>query len=398
MRILQIANKVPYPPKDGGSIATLAMTKGFMELGHEVTVLAMSTSKHPIKEAHIPQKLRDDIRFILVDVDTRLCPMKAAKNLLFSRMAYNAERFVNKDFGDRLAELLIEKEFDVIQLEGLYLAPYVPLIRELSEAFLSMRAHNIEHEIWDRTVRQRSGLTKLYTRIIAGRVKKMEVECLNCYDAMVPITNRDAKILKGLGCTLPVHVSPTGINMADFMKYKGKPEFPSIFHIGALDWSPNQEGLDWFLKKCWKALHAKYPELNFYIAGRNASDPIRNIKEPGVVFLGEVEDAYEFMESKAVMIVPLLSGSGMRIKIIEGMALGKSIVSTSIGAEGIAISHDHNIIIADDAQKFKAGIEDLLDNFDKFEAIGSNAVSFIEENYDNLSISKALTAFYKELI
>ncbi len=398
MKILQIANKVPYPPKDGGSIATLAMTKGFKELGHELTVMAMNTSKHPVKEDDIPQQIRDEIRFILVDVDTRICPVRAIKNLLFSKMPYNAERFVTKPFGDRLAELLIEEEFDVIQLEGLYLAPYVPLIRELSEACVCMRAHNIEHEIWDRTVKQRTGLKRSYTSIIARRLKKMELECLNSYDAMVPITGRDAENLKSMGCTLPMHVSPTGISMADFKTYDKKPDFPSIFHIGALDWSPNQEGLDWFLKKCWKDLHKKYPDLKFFIAGRNAPEPIRNIREPGVVFLGEVEDAYEFMESKAVMIVPLLSGSGMRIKIIEGMALGKSIVSTSIGAEGIAISHDQNIIIADEPQKFRSGIEGLLDNFDNFEAIGNNAVSFIEENYDNLSISKALTAFYKELI
>jgi len=335
---------------------------------------------------------------VLVDVETGLCPFKAFKNLFFSKMPYNAERFITKAYGDKLAELLIEEEFDVIQLEGLYLAPYVPLIRELSQAVISMRAHNIEHEIWNRTVKQRSGLKKAYTRIIANRVRKMEIENLNAYDAMVPITKRDAEMLKKLGCRIPVHVSPTGISMDLFKCYRSKPEFPSVFHIGALDWSPNQEGLNWFLKRCWKDLRRKYPDLEFFIAGRNAPDSIRNIKDPGVVFLGEVDDAYEFMENKAIMIVPLLSGSGMRIKIIEGMALGKTIVSTSIGAEGIAVSSGENIIIADDPQNFSSGIETLLDNFDKFEAIGRNALGFVEANYDNLSISKALTAFYKELI
>ena len=398
MKILQIANKVPYPPKDGGSIATLTMSKGFRALGHEVTVLAMSTSKHPVNEGDIPQDLKENIRFILVDVDTRLYPFRAMKNLLFSKMPYNAERFIDKAFGDRLAQLLIEEEFDVIQLEGLYLSPYVPLIRELSDALLSMRAHNIEHEIWERIVRQMSWLKKIYTRLIADRVRMMELESMNSYDVMVPITKRDGDILAALGCDLPIHVSPTGINAADFRKYTGKPEFPSIFHIGALDWAPNQEGLYWFFNHCWKDLHRKYPDLKFYVAGRNAPDNIKNMKEPGVVFLGEVNDAYEFMQSKAVMIVPLLAGSGMRIKIIEGMALGKSIVSTSIGAEGIAVSHNKDIIIADDPENFKAGIEQLLDNFDNFEAIGRNALAFVEKNYDNLSISKALAAFYKELI
>ena len=226
----------------------------------------------------------------------------------------------------------------------------------------------------------------------------MELKYLNSYDAMVPITSRDGDILKSLSCTLPVHVSPTGINSADFNKYNSKPDFPSIFHIGALDWSPNQEGIEWFLKNCWKELYKEYPELKFYIAGRNAPDHIRNINEPNVVFLGEVDNAYAFMEGKAIMVVPLLSGSGMRIKIIEGMALGKSIVSTSIGSEGIETSHGENIIIADDPQNFTSGIESLLNNFDNFEAIGRNARKFIEAKYDNLSISKALTGFYKEHI
>lgn len=398
MNILQIANKVPYPPKDGGSIATFAMAKGFRELGHEVTVLAMSTTKHPVSESDIPKKIRDDIRFILVDVDTRICPGRAAKNLLFSRMPYNAERFVTKDFGDHLAQLLSDEEFDVIQLEGLYLAPYVPLIRGKSNAVLAMRAHNIEHEIWERTVMQRSGLKRWYTNIIARRVKKMELDELNSYDAMIPITGRDDQILKDLGCQLPSHVAPTGINMSDFEKYNSKADYPSIFHIGALDWSPNQEGLNWFMKNIWKDLHEKYPSLKFFIAGRNAPDYIKNIKVPNVVFLGEVDDAYVFMESKAIMIVPLLSGSGMRIKIIEGMALGKTIVSTSIGAEGIGVSHGEDILIADESEKFTEAIDSLLNNFDKFEAMGGFARKFVKENYDNLSISKALTGFYKELI
>jgi glycosyltransferase involved in cell wall biosynthesis len=398
MKILQVANKVPYPPKDGGSIATLSMTKGFKSLGHEVSVIAMSTSKHPVRMEDIPQHLRDDIHFVLVDVDTRIRPARAASNLLFSKLPYNAERFITKKFEDRLRQYLDEHPFDVIQLEGLYLAPYIDIIRKHSDALVSMRAHNIEHEIWERTVRQRRGMAKMYTRLIAHRVKKMELAQLNAYDAMVPITNRDEDILKSLGCQLPSHVSPTGIDMEKFKAYNGKPDFPSLFHIGALDWSPNQEGLDWFLKRCWPGLHQRYPDLKFYIAGRNAPAYIQNIKLPNVVFLGEVDNAYTFMQDRAIMVVPLLSGSGMRIKIIEGMALGKAIVSTSIGAEGIIIEPDKEIVIADTSEKFTEGIESLLNNFDKFEAIGNNARHFVERNYDNLSICKALTGFYKELI
>ncbi len=213
MKILQIANKVPYPPRDGGSIATFAMTKGFRELGHEVTVLAMSTSKHPVMVSDIPQEIREKIRFLLVDVNTQLDPWRATRNLFFSRLPYNAERFVSRDFSQRLQYLLSEEVFDVIQLEGLYLAPYVPRIRKYSKALLSMRSHNIEHEIWERSVKQRTGLTKFYTGIIAKRVRKMEVASMNRYDAMIPITRRDGDILISMGCKLSMHISPTGINI-----------------------------------------------------------------------------------------------------------------------------------------------------------------------------------------
>ena len=398
MKILQIANKVPYPPKDGGSIATLAMSNGFRELGHEVTVLAMSTTKHPVALSDIPENVKERIRFVIVDVDTRIRAIHALKNLLFSSIPYNAERFITDEFNTALGRLLQEEIFDVIQLEGLYLAPYVQTIRKYSRALVTMRSHNIEHEIWNRTARQRSGLTRLYTSLIASRVKRMEVSFLNSYDAMVPITARDGRMLEQMGCMLPTHVAPTGINMDTFAPYSATPEFPSLFHIGALDWSPNQEGLDWFIRRCWRKINKRHPELKFFIAGRNAPEHISNIKESGVVFLGEVEDAYEFMQGKAIMVVPLLSGSGMRIKIIEGMALGKAIVSTAIGAEGIGVTHDKDILIADEPEKFTSSIESLLNNFDKFEAIGRNAREFVADNYDNLSISRALAGFYKELI
>ena len=106
----------------------------------------------------------------------------------------------------------------------------------------------------------------------------------------------------------------------------------------------------WFVENCWPGLHQQFPNLKFYVAGRNAPAWLINkFHYPNIEFVGEVEDAYRFMNSKSIMIVPLFSGSGMRIKIIEGMALGKTIVSTEIGAEGIEVSDNENILIATDA-------------------------------------------------
>jgi glycosyltransferase involved in cell wall biosynthesis len=397
MYILQIANKFPYPPKDGGSIATLSLSRSFASLGHHVTVLAINTSKHFSDPALIPAELTKLIRFISVPVDTDIRIPQILMNFLFSNKPYNAERFINPDFDQKLKELLISNQFDIVQLEGLYLAPYLKTIRAQSTAKVVMRAHNIEHEIWERTVTQQKGLKKWYISNLAGRIRRMELQYLNSYDAVLPITARDGEILRNLGCRLPSHVVPMGINAGELLPGQDKPEFPSLFHIGALDWIPNQEGLIWFFENVWGKILEKHPDLVFYLAGRNAPRHFRTLPYPNVVYLGEVEDAYNFMRSKAVMIVPVLSGSGMRIKIIEGMALGKAIVTTSIGTEGIGTTHGKDILIADDPGQFAQNVCALLEDWKYCLEIGENARNFVAEHYDNFAITSALADFYQSL-
>ena len=397
MRILQLMNKVPWPPKDGGAIACLNMTKGFSMLGHEVTVLSMNTSKHHIRIKDMPDDVRSKADFRLVEVPASINWLEATFNLLFSKLPYNAQRFISDEFSNELAKLLTEKTFDVIQLEGLYLCPYIPVIREYSKALIAYRAHNIEYEIWERTATLSEGFRSKYLRNLSKRIKRFEVSYLNTYDLLVPITDRDGIILDKLGNTKPRHTSQTGIDFASLVPTARKLEFPSLFHIGALDWAPNQEGLIWFFNHCWPKIHQENPDLKFYLAGRNAPEWFeRIIKLEGVEYLGEINDAYDFINSKAVMVVPLFSGSGMRIKIIEGMALGKPIVTTDIGTEGIPTENGKNILIANEADRFTEAITQLINDRDLSNRIGKSAIGFIQEKFDNLSQAEALVEFYKQ--
>jgi glycosyltransferase involved in cell wall biosynthesis len=392
MRILQLMNKVPWPPKDGGAIACLNMTKGFSMLGHEVTVLSMNTSKHHIRIKDMPADLRSKADFRLVEVPASINWIEATLNLLFSRLPYNAQRFISEEFSQELAKVLTEKSFDVIQLEGLYLCPYIPVIRKYSKALIAYRAHNIEYEIWERTATLAEGFRSRYLRNLSKRIKRFEVSYLNSYDLLVPITDRDGIILDKLGNTKPRHTSQTGIDFASLVPTARKLEFPSLFHIGALDWAPNQEGLIWFFNQCWPKIHQENPELKFYLAGRNAPEWFeRIINLDGVVYLGEINDAYDFINSKAIMVVPLFSGSGMRIKIIEGMALGKPIVT-----EGIPTENGKNILIANDADRFTDAITQLINDRELANRIGKSAIGFIQEKFDNLLQAEALIEFYKQ--
>jgi len=397
MKILQVTNKVPYPTKDGGAIACMNLTRGFAMLGHGVTVLAMNTIKHHIEISDIPESVKDWAEFRLVYVPARISALSAVINLLFSGKPYNAIRFISKSFARELKKLLQQKQFDIVQMEGLYVCPYINVIRKYSDAKIVYRAHNIESEIWERTAALSRGLKKLYIKILAGRIKSFEKGFINKYDLLVPITERDGIILNNMGNTKPVCVSPTGIDTKVLIPHSKNLEHPSLFHIGSLEWGPNQEGLIWFIDRCWPKIHDKFPSLKFYIAGRRAPEwLVKRFSAPNIIFMGEIADAYEFMNSKSIMIVPLFSGSGMRIKIIEGMALGKPIVTTPIGTEGISTMSGKNILIADNEQGFLLDIERLITDPELFKAISANAIEYIQQKFDNLALAGALIGFYKK--
>ena len=397
MKILQVTNKVPYPVKDGGAIACMNLTRGFSLLGHKVTVLSMNTRKHFVEPDEIPDSIKDLAGFKLVPVPAHTSYVAALFNLFFSAKPYNAVRFISTDFKNELIRILQENEFDVVQLEGLYVCPYIPVIRANSNALVVYRSHNIEHEIWERAAEMSKGFTKIYLKNLAKRIRRFQISWLNTYDLLVPITERDGAILDELGNTKKRLVSQTGIDLSMLVPTSKNLEHPSLFHIGSLEWIPNQEGLLWFVDKCWPEIHKKNPDLKFYIAGRNAPKwLVGKFKQPNIVFLGEIADAYEFMNSKSIMVVPLFSGSGMRIKIIEGMALGKAIVTTPVGTEGISTTPGKDVLVAENKDDFIAAIEKLLNNKSFFMEIGKNAIEFIHENFDNLKASADLLEFYKQ--
>ncbi|MFI5164284.1 MAG: glycosyltransferase family 4 protein [Bacteroidia bacterium] len=397
LTILQLCNKFVYPPKDGGAIGIFNYTKAFSSLGCEVTMLAMNTSKHYYEVKNIPGEIKQVADFITVDVDNKVKPFSAFIHLLQNR-SYNIARFISSEYNDKLIELLHQKKFDIIQLEGLYLSPYVETIRAFSEAKIVMRSHNIEHEIWERIANNEPrvfGVKKWYLKILAKQLRNYEISRLNKYDLMTSVTERDAQMLKSFGCELPIHVCPAPYDETVLKPDKSKIEFPSLFFIGALDWMPNLEGLEWFLKNVWQKISGQFPDLKFYIAGRNANQ-IKLEEQKNIVIVGEVDNAYDFMNSKGIMIVPLFSGSGIRVKIIEGMALGKTIISTSLGAEGIPCKDGQNILIADTPEAFAEKISKCINEKLYFTIIGDNAWQFAKQRFSSREVTAKLLEFFAQ--
>jgi len=397
MNILLLSNKLPYPPRDGGSIATLNMALGLADCGCRVSILAINTSKHFCSDDMIPREISDRISISSIMINTSINPLKLILNLLFSLLPYNATRFISPAILAALSRLMDEQEYDIIQMEGPYLFYCLPLLRAKSKALISLRAHNIEHEIWLRNARNASyAVKRKYLEILGKRIRRLERELLGQIDLLVPITKRDAGMLKEINPTLPVHTATFGLQ-ADGYQPRPVPAAFSLFFIGALDWLPNIEGINWFIENVWPAVRTTFPGICFYIAGRNSDKYFRkSIKDPRIHLMGEVEDSLQFMSDHSVMIVPLRSGSGIRVKILEGMALGKSIISTRIGCEGIDARNGEEILLADDPPAFIYAIEKLIENPQLQESIAIKARQFIKEKFDNLVVCQGLMDFYKE--
>ncbi|UCG26926.1 MAG: glycosyltransferase [Bacteroidales bacterium] len=400
MNILLLVNKVPYPPNDGGARATLNLIKGLSHLGYHPDVLAMNTSKHPSLIEDFPEDIIGMANFTLIPVDTRISWFGFLKNLLFSSLPYNLERFHSESFTRTLERVLRKNEYPIIQLEGLALAHYISVIRNNSAAKIVMRAHNVEYRVWERIVaRQGLGLHKKYLSILAGRIKAYEIRNLSYYDALIPISSEDEKIFRSHGYTNPGFLAPFGLEPSFFHGKILEPVSSSLFYIGALDWIPNQEGLTWFLSEVWTKIRAKIPDLTFHVAGRNAPPRmVAYLQQEGIDFKGEVPDAREFIEPKSIMVVPLFSGSGIRVKIIEGMGLGKTVITTSVGAEGINGTNGYHFVIADTAETFTNSLLELLGKPELQRKFGENARQFVKENFNNLVISQNLDGFYKSIL
>lgn len=400
MRILMLANKMPYPPKDGGTIATLSMARAFAKLGHHVSILAMNTHKHHFHIENLPDQVQKEIDFHTVEVNTRIKPPKLLTNLIFSRLPYNAKRFISTGYKQKLVTLLQENKYDVVQLEGLYLYPYIGIIRKYFSGPVSFRAHNVEHEIWQRTTNnERKGFRRMYLRILTRRMRQFEISSLNKFDLMVPITERDGHVFEFLGNNSPKCVAPVGIDLNNY-HFSGTTGYkPELAFIGSLDWMPNQEGIVWFLNKVWPTIIKSKPEVKLHIAGRNAPDSfVRRIQGKNIIFHGEVDDALNYLKEYTFMIVPLLSGSGMRVKIVEGMATGRVVFTTTIGAEGINATNRENIFIDDDPQKMAQTILNTLDKSEVVKNVAKNARRFIEDEFDNTQIAKKLIDFFQSHI
>ena len=369
-----------------------AITEGLTDAGHSVKVLFFNTHKHPFEISSLSADTLEKYSPESVYIDNRVKTLPAFFNL-FTRKSYNITRFYSKAFEQKLAEILQKETFDLVLLETIVPAVYLPVIRKYSGAKVILRQHNFETLIWKRrAAEEKNPLKKKYLQLLSRRLESYELGVMEEVDAIAAISDTDLEFFRSAGGSKPIKTIPIGVKLPDYDSKPASAEF-SLFFLGAMEWSANLDGLLWFLDDIWPVLNQAFPELQFHIAGRRTGDYAHLFKGNNIIIDGEVPSAGDYILSQGIMVVPLLYGSGTRVKIIEAMALGKPVISTDIGAEGIKATAGKEIMIAGNAARFIEQLGRCRTSPDYAASIGRAAAAFARRNFDRTQITQSLIDF-----
>lgn len=391
MKLLLLCNKVPYPANDGSSIAIAQMIEGYLVSGIEVHVLCLNTKKHRKDLNLMPHGVKNRASFNVVEVDTNPTTRKAFFNL-FQKLPFHVSRFYLKSVALQLEEILKKNTFDIIQFEGVFMMPYVHLVRKMSDAKVILRAHNVEHEIWKRTAaNQTKPILKTFLKAQTRKLRRYELWCAREANGILAISEKDCNFFQqhSTHCI----TAPVGMNQFNKVDYKPQKTF---FHLGAMDWIPNQQGVAWLVQEVWPLVQKVAPNLKLHLAGRTLKPDDEEYSGVNVVIHGEVYDASEFRKKHGIMLVPLQAGSGMRVKIVEAMAEGLPIITTTIGCEGIPMENGTHALIANTAEEFAQQMLALANDSALQMLVANNAAKLALEHFNNNAIIKKVIQFLNE--
>lgn len=377
MRILYIAPKSPAPIIDGGCFAMMECLKGLSRIA-EVDGIIFETHKHPYtkeSEQILKQYLKTQT---VVRINTEIKPTSALVDFI-RRKNYNLSRFKSEKLYHEIARKLSEK-YDYIVCDSLFAAAQLSHFDFKELAPVVIRSHNIESEIWKlHASLETSVLKRFYLRNLEKSLRKEETEILNKAAFIWAISEEDREwIVKHTNqknaLLLPVSVD---LNPAIEVDYQNK----DFFHLGSMDWKPNQEAVNYLVKKIWS--NPKISGFRLKIAG-SKSEHFSFLATNSIEVLGWVKDSNAFMSKSGTLVTPILSGSGIRIKLLEAMALGIPCITTKLGASGIDLSKS-GIQIADTPESFAEIILKFHENESLRQEVGSRSRDYISKyhSFDN---------------
>ncbi len=393
MRILWLKSDLLLPLDKGGKLRTWHLLRHLAQ-HHEVTYFAFAepdTSQADIDgmmevAARVETITRSDVR----KGSWRFYADAAAH--ILDPLPYAVGKYRSRPFRRRLNELLREGAFDLIVCD--FLPPAVNLPDRLPCPAVIF-THNVESEIWRRHVDAR---TDRLGRWLYGfqyrRMLRYEERALRRFSGVLAVSTADRDTLTRIypGAIVgPVYVVPTGVDTGYFSPSSSDPGARGLVFTGSMDWLPNEDAMLFFHRDVLPLVRAEEPAVTLTIVGRAPTPAVARLAEAaGVRVTGRVDDVRPYMRDAAVYIVPLRIGGGTRLKIFEAMAMGKAVVSTTVGAEGLPVTSGEHVLLADNPVAFAKAIVRLLRDLDHRRRLEAAAHALVVERYDWSAVAGAL--------
>ncbi len=401
MRILFLTPQFPYPPHKGTTLRNYNLIAG-LAARHEIDLLSFAETaattaplEQPLTQlcrriATVPIPLRPNWRRAL---ETILSPWPDMGLRLWSRV-----------YQQRLVAWLHDYAYDVIQVEGLELARYVlssypflpgPSDKREGKPLIVFDDHNAEYLLQKRIAVAELAARgwnagAVYSSIQWRKLRRFERRMCRQSDRVVCVSEADAAALRQLEPAVTTYVIPNGVNTDFYRREKVTSlDLPphSLVFTGTMDFRPNVEAILWFAQKVLPLIAQQIPDVHVYIVGQRPHARLDVLRaDPAITITGTVEDTRPYITAANVYFVPLQMGGGTRLKLLEALALQAPIVSTTLGAEGFAVTHDRELLIADDAAAFARSIVELINDRERAQALGVAGRAFAVQHYDWHSI------------
>jgi glycosyltransferase involved in cell wall biosynthesis len=313
--------------------------------------------------------------------------------------------FTSREIENSLAQVLRSEVFDAVQVESIHLAFYLELLWSApSQPLLVSDWHNIESELMSRYAEcGRSFLKRLLALRSAQLLENKERLTLKICNATTVPSERERQTLSQRCPEANLYVIPNGVDTA-FYQAEIEPDRLSqagsrrlILFVGSMDYHANIGAAEWFVRQVWTRIESRYPDIDFAIVGRDPSPEVRRLASDRILVTGTVADIRPFYRRAVVVVAPLLVGGGTRLKILEAMAGGVPVVSTTVGAEGIEAENNIHLLLANTPEQFAAAVERLLISEEDRVRLLNAARDLVEERYDWVAIGITLWRIYEQL-
>ncbi len=401
LRILVLTPQLPYPPRQGTSLRNYNLLR-YLAARHRVSLLSfVGPGSRPEDLAHL--------RGLCHEVQAVPTPVRRGVTrfwqLATSALPDMAWRLASPAFEQALADWLERETLDVLQVEGIEMARYLRVLGT-GRPLVVFDDHNAEYVLQKRafqTDARHPARWAAATYSLVQWLKLWQFERQVCRQAnrLVAVSEADARALVTLDRHLRPRVVPNGVDLQayrpDLPALAGMAH-PSLVYTAKMDFRPNVDAVLWFAQQVLPILWKEMPETHFYIVGQSPSPRLDALRdEPRITITGAVEETQPYIAGAEVYVVPLRVGGGTRLKVLEAMAMGRALVSTSLGAEGLGATDGRELVLADEPASFARQVAALLRDEPRRRSLGQAARSFVEQSYGWEHIGPRLEAAYGPL-